>query len=96
MPTKEEAITQGELIYYAHTLDTGFEELKIAPISDAHYGNPLFSKKHFLRTIDFLEIPEVFTFGNGDLCESALKTSKVGRWQPRKSHLARSGYPYNA
>ncbi len=100
MPTKEEAITQGELIYYAHTLDTGFEELKIAPISDAHYGNPLFSKKHFLRTIDFLEIPEVFTFGNGDLCESALKTSKgeiykqVGSPEDQRDQMIEWLYPY--
>ena len=33
---KEEAITEGELIYYAHELDPEFKELLIPPISDAH------------------------------------------------------------
>ena len=28
---KEEAITQGELIYYAHELDTGFDSVDIPP-----------------------------------------------------------------
>jgi len=68
MSKKEEAITQGELIYYADKLDTKFEEIDIVPISDVHYGNPLFSKKHFLRTLKFLERPNAYGFLNGDLC----------------------------
>lgn len=72
---KEEAITQGELVYYAHNLGD-FDEVFIVPISDVHYGNPLFSKTHFLRTLKFLEKPNAFGFLNGDLCESTLRTSK--------------------
>lgn len=67
---------QGELIYYAHKLDKNFKEIYIVPISDIHYGNPLFSKSHFLMTLKFLEKPNAFGFLNGDLCESTLRTSK--------------------
>ncbi|MBA7568411.1 hypothetical protein ES708_10132 [subsurface metagenome] len=76
MRNKEEAIMQGEPIYYAHTLDTEFDEVLIVPMSDAHYGNPLFSKKHFMKTLNFLEKPNAYGFLNGDLLESTLRTSK--------------------
>jgi len=47
------------------------------PISDVHYGNPLFSMKHFLETIKFIkDTPNAYTMCNGDLCESSLRTSK--------------------
>lgn len=72
----ESPIQSGELIYYSHTLDTEFDEVLIVPISDAHYGNPLFSKSHFRRTLEFLEKPNAYGFLNGDLCESTLRTSK--------------------
>ncbi len=97
---KEEAITQGELIYYAHELSPQFKELLIPPISDAHYGNPLFAKKHFLRTLSFLEKPNAFTFGNGDLCESTLRTSKgeifkqVGSPEDQRDQMIEWLYPY--
>ncbi len=73
---KEEAIIQVEPIYYAHTLDADFDEILIVPISDIHYGNPLFSKRHFMQTLKFLEKPNAYGFLNGDLCESNLRTSK--------------------
>ncbi len=67
----------GELIYYAYILSPEFTELELIPISDAHYGNPLFSKKHFLRTVDYVaEKPNRRAVLNGDLCESSLRTSK--------------------
>lgn len=73
----EELILQGELIYYAKSLSPKFKEVLIAPISDVHYGNPLFSKRHFLDTVNFIASkPNVYTFLNGDLCEAALRTSK--------------------
>ena len=50
--------------------------LKIVPISDIHYGNPFFSYHHFKKTLDLLALPEYYTILNGDLCESALKSSK--------------------
>ena len=73
----EDLIIQGEPIFYAHTLNPKFKELLVIPLSDAHYGNPLFSKHHFLRTIKLIgDRTNVFTIVNGDMCESTLKTSK--------------------
>lgn len=72
---EEESIAQGELIYYAHNLDSLFEEIYIVPISDMHYGNPLFSMKHLRRTLEFLKKPNAFGFLNGDLAEATLKSS---------------------
>ncbi len=67
----------GELIYVAHTLDISFTELLLLPTSDAHYGNPLFSLHRFTEHIDFVaDTPNAVTILNGDLCESALRTSK--------------------
>ena len=96
----EEAITQGELIYYAHELDTDFGELLIPPISDAHFGNSLFSKRHFMRTLGFLEKPNAYTVGNGDLCESTLRTSKgeifkqIGSPEDQRDQMIEWLYPY--
>lgn len=68
--------TEGELIYYAHLLSKQLKDIEIVPISDAHYGNPLFSLKHFKRTVDYIEKHEkAFTFLNGDLLEAVTKVS---------------------
>jgi len=70
-------IVKGEPIYYAHTLSPKFKELIVVPISDAHYGNPLFSKHHFAKTINLVESkPNIYIVLVGDLCESSLRTSK--------------------
>lgn len=96
----EDIITQGELIYYAHNLDPELMELLIPPVSDAHYGNPLFSQHHFMRTLGFLEKPNAYTFGNGDLIESTLKTSKgeiynqVGSPEDQRDQMIEWLYPY--
>ena len=96
----EEAITQGELIYYSHELDPEFEELNGVPLSDAHYGNPLFSKRHFMRTLEFLDRPNSFSFLNGDLCESTLRSSKgeiykqVGSPEDQRDEMSDLLYPY--
>ena len=67
----------GELRWFAIRLDPDFKEVRLVIISDVHYGNPLFSKSHFKRTIDFVaKNPDVYAMLNGDMCESALKTSK--------------------
>ena len=73
---EEERIPQGELIYYSFKLNPAFKELYYLVISDAHYGNPLFSQHHFIRTLEFLKKPNAYGFLNGDLCESTLRTSK--------------------
>ena len=69
-------IIQGEPIYYAHVLSPKFKELIIIPISDVHYGNPLFAKVQFSRTLDMLKKPNVYAVLNGDLLEAVIKASK--------------------
>ena len=66
---------ENQLIYYAHQLDPDFEELLIVPISDLHYGNPLFSEERLTRTLEFLEKHNAYAFLNGDLAEAATKDS---------------------
>jgi hypothetical protein len=95
-----EVIISGEPVYYARTLDSEFRELILLPISDVHYGNPLFSKHHLLREIRFIsETPNAYTILNGDLCESALRTSKgeiyrqVGTPQDQRDWIIEKFYP---
>ncbi len=96
----EDKIASGELIYYAHELDPEFDSIDIPPISDGHYGNHLFSKECFLRTLGFLERPNAFSFLNGDLCESTLRSSKgeiynlVGSPQDQRDQMIEWLYPY--
>ena len=74
---EEELILQDELIYYSHVLSPRFKQLLIVPISDVHYGNPLFSKRHLMETVRFIkETSNCVTFLNGDMCEAAIRTSK--------------------
>lgn len=66
-----------EFKYYAQTLSTKLKDVIIVPISDAHYGNPYFSKRHFLDTLNYVNSKRnIFAICNGDLCESSLRTSK--------------------
>lgn len=74
---EDEIILQDELIYYSHVLSSRFKSLEVVPVSDVHYGNALFSKKHFTESVRYIkDTPNCFTFLNGDLCESAIRTSK--------------------
>lgn len=67
----------GELKYYARQLSPKFKSLIVVPISDSHYGNPYFSKRHFLETIKLVaHTPNAVAVCTGDLCESSLRTSK--------------------
>jgi predicted MPP superfamily phosphohydrolase len=67
----------GELVYCVHKLSSKFNEVIIIPLSDVHYGNPMFSAHHLQRAIDFiLSKPNHYTLLNGDLCECVLKSSK--------------------
>ncbi len=67
---------EGELIYHAKELSPGFTEFFLVPISDLHFGDPLFSLKHFLRTRDFvLTKPNIFVVLNGDLANVVIKSS---------------------
>jgi hypothetical protein len=66
-----------ELHWYGKRLDTQYKHIRFVIISDVHYGNPLFSLKHFQRTIDFIKNhDDVFAALNGDLLECATKSSK--------------------
>lgn len=67
----------GELIYQCQDLSDEFKEVIVVPVSDIHYGNPMFSKHHLERTIDFiLSKPNIVTILNGDLAECVIKSSK--------------------
>ena len=69
--------TQNELRWYGKVLPKDLKEVKLIILSDLHYGNPYCSIKHFLRTVDFIKQNEnTYCFLNGDLCESAIRTSK--------------------
>ncbi len=77
---------KGELIYFAHTLSKKFKELLIVPTADIHYDNPLFSKHHFEKHIDFiLGHPNCYTVGVGDYCEAVTKISKGDIFKQRAS-----------
>lgn len=68
---------QGELIYYACNLPRKLKQVQIVPISDVHYGNPLFSERHFKRTLAYIQkYDDVYTLLNGDLCEAVTIASK--------------------
>lgn len=70
-------VLAGELKYYAWTLSPSIKELLLVPISDAHYGNPLYSEKHFARQIKTIqETRNMYAVLNGDLCESIIRSSK--------------------
>lgn len=73
----ETELIQGEPVWYLAEGPRNLKEMWILPISDVHYGNPLFSKPHFLRMVKFIaETHKAFAILNGDLCESTIKTSK--------------------
>jgi hypothetical protein len=91
---------KGELIYYQIDLDPDIKLLKTVPISDAHYGNYLFSPSNFNRTIQYLtDTWDAVGFLNGDLCESTLKSSKgdifkqVGTPQDQRDWMIEKLYP---
>jgi len=66
-----------ELRWYGRVLNKSLTDVQILVISDLHYGNPYCSVKHFARTVDFiLNNDNCYCFLNGDLCESAIRTSK--------------------
>jgi len=66
----------GEPIWYLQKLPKNLKEVLLIPISDLHFGDPLFSKKHLDRTVDFLKnTPNAFAILNGDLCDMAIKSS---------------------
>jgi hypothetical protein len=68
---------KGELRYFARTLPKDLKRLEVIPISDVHYGNPLFTKNHLMRTIKYInDNSHVYAVFNGDLCESTIKSSK--------------------
>ena len=97
---EHDEFVQDELIFYEVRLPAEFNEIDTLPISDTHYGNPLFSKKHFKRTIkELAEKPNAYTVLNGDLCESSLRTSKgdiyrqVGTPQDQRDWMIEQLYP---
>ena len=73
----EDITITGELKYYARQLSPKLKKLIVVPISDVHYGNPYFSKRHFFETLRYIQhTTNVFAICSGDLCESSIRTSK--------------------
>ena len=68
---------EGELVCFVQRLSPEFKELLIAPTSDVHYGNRMFSLSCFKAHRKAIEdTPNMYTVLNGDLCESTIKSSK--------------------
>lgn len=65
-----------ELVYYHRRLPKDIETLSLIPLSDAHFGAPNFSLRHFNATINYIkEHPSVYCILNGDLLDTALPSS---------------------
>lgn len=66
-----------ELRWFGRVLPSELTEVIELILSDWHYGNPYCSVKHIIRTIDFVKKNDNCVVKlNGDLCESAIRTSK--------------------
>ena len=62
--------------WYGKVLPKDLTQLRLVVLSDLHLGNPYCSEKHFLRTVDWCANTEdCVVMLNGDLCESAIRTS---------------------
>jgi hypothetical protein len=71
-----EEYVPGEFRWFGHILDTQLKQIRLIYLSDAHYGNPLFSMKHFARSINFIrDNDDVYGVANGDLLEAVLRSS---------------------
>ena len=69
---------KGELRFYVCNLPSEFDRLHIIPLSDVHLGDPLFSEKHFIRTLEYIDqTPNCYAFLNGDLLNCVI-VGKVG------------------
>ena len=93
-------MVSGELIYYSHSLSKDLKCLKLAPTSDAHRGHPNFSLHHFNEHLKVIrEQQDVYTVLNGDMCESAIKSSKgniykqIGTPQDQRDWVIEKFYP---
>lgn len=65
------------LRYYAQTLNPELKYLELYILSDVHYGNPFSDTGKFLEQLAYIKNTDnAYIIFNGDLCESALRTSK--------------------
>jgi hypothetical protein len=70
-------LVSGELRWFGKVLSSELKDVLMIILSDLHYGNPNCSVKHFQRTVDFIQAKKnCYCFLNGDMCESAIRTSK--------------------
>lgn len=74
---RPDPLDEMEFMYYAVDLPKNLKQVKIATISDIHYGNPFSSIKYLNQNIEYIaKNEEVYTFLNGDMIESATRQSK--------------------
>jgi hypothetical protein len=77
---------EDELRWFGKIFGSEFRELRLVIVSDLHYGNPLFSMKHLERTLEFIKAnDDVYCALNGDLLETATRTSKGNVYKQTKS-----------
>lgn len=77
-------MVEGELRWFGHTLSRELTQLRIIPISDVHYGNPLCSIKHFQRVVKLIsDNTDCYTVLGGDLCEAVTIASKGDIYRQR-------------
>ncbi len=64
-------------IQFPHKLET--DRIKIAPLSDVHYGARAHLLERFIEYVEWIRTsPDVFTFLNGDMIENAIDGSIGG------------------
>ncbi len=74
---RPDPIGEMEFTYYAIELSSSLKQVKIAPTSDVHFGNPSCSLRHLNQHIEYIASdPEMFTFLNGDMIECVTRNSK--------------------
>jgi hypothetical protein len=73
----EDEHVKGELIFFERELSPDLKRILLAPLSDVHKGNPLFSLHHFQKYLKLLDAhPDMYSILNGDLIEAAIRMSK--------------------
>ena len=74
---RPDPIEEMEFLYHTADLPSSLRVVRLATVSDIHYGNPYCSLKYLRQNIEYIKSnPEVYTFLNGDMIESATRYSK--------------------
>jgi len=84
---------ESELKWYDASLSRKFKALYLVGLSDVHYGNPMFSERHFVNTLNVLKkVPNLYAVLNGDMIETVLKSSVGDIYKQRQSPQEQMDY----